>query len=993
MKRIVLLLVLLMVIFPLIAGCTSTPSSSQQGPSGGAGSSSPPGPQSETGKWTRQGYDFLNTRQFQQAIEAFDSAISADPTNVNAWDGKGNALFNLKKSDEAMAAFDKTISLDPGIAPAWVGKGNVFLKLKKTSEATAAFEKAISFDPNNPHAWQGKGEVLLAAGKPQEALEAFNKALSIDPNYKPAQEGKDRALNPSGGTQGNDDTRRGFGLIDQGKNDEALGAFDAAISSDPTNVDAWNGKGNALFNLKKNDEAMAAFDKAISINANYPHAYVGKGNVLFKLGKNNEAMAAFDNAISLDPNLSPAWNGKGNVLVTLGKISDAIEAFNKALSIDPNNKGAQEGKDRALNPESGGRSNDASTNKGFELLDQGMNKEALQEFETALALDLNNSYAWQGKGTALNRLRYRDGEALTCFERSLAINPDNAYAWTGKGQSLYGLEKYQESITALEQALSIDETDAVSWTTKGMSLVRLGRCEEAKTAFRKAISIKPHPPMAEQGMINADNPDFCKLMETPLPGIIGSPGFVTVNKNYSARMAYTSSLKQPLNIAVAPDGTIYIRLQDNSVVLIDPGSGNVIKTTYLDPKDPVIQKHFSFSLTNSEIDRAISQKGIEYESRFSDGTIVKRGQDGSQTKIVTGLSPEPIHIDFGPDGNLYFSDRVYTFAKVDPEGGAVQPVEFIRKLQSETFSLKDFGFEPKGTVLFLNPTTGSVVRVSLENQSVQIVVPSTLNSPVLAISTDRKIFAGRVADYPLEVSKIVQVENGAITRTVATVPGQLKAIAFGKDGTLYGTSYALAPDRQSDEFWLYKINNDGTLQTLVNEKNGPQVPCLYTLSVDPVSGDFIGFDTKSNRVAKFPAGGGKETLIGPVMSYPVWTGRALVDSDGAIWLLVIPTEGELHGPSVPRELYYISPTGESKRIATLPVNGCCTMETMAIGPDHAAYIILGPEFILVRVQSNGTIEQIAQNLPVDPLGITVDGNGRIVFTSQVGIHELIPQTS
>jgi len=146
-------------------------------------------------------------------------------------------------------------------------------------------------------------------------------------------------------------------------------------------------------------------------------------------------------------------------------------------------------------------------------------------------------------------------------------------------------------------------------------------------------------------------------------------------------------------------------------------------------------------------------------------------------------------------------------------------------------------------------------------------------------------------------------------------------------------------------------------------------------------------------VAKFPAGGGKETLFGPVMSYPVWTGRALVDSDGAIWLLVMPTEGELYGPSVPRELYYISPTGESKRIATLPSKSCCTMETMAIGPDHAAYIILSPEFILVRVQSNGTIDQIAQNLPVDPLGITVDGNGRIVFTSQVGIHELIPQTS
>jgi hypothetical protein len=39
---------------------------------------------------------------------------------------------------------------------------------------------------------------LAVKGK-EEAVEAFDKALSIDPDLKPAQEGKEQALNPAAG--------------------------------------------------------------------------------------------------------------------------------------------------------------------------------------------------------------------------------------------------------------------------------------------------------------------------------------------------------------------------------------------------------------------------------------------------------------------------------------------------------------------------------------------------------------------------------------------------------------------------------------------------------------------------------------------------------------------------------------------------------------------------------------------------------------------------
>jgi len=280
---------------------------------------------------------------------------------------------------------------------------------------------------------------------------------------------------------------------------------------------------------------------------------------------------------------------------------------------------------------------------------------------------------------------------------------------------------------------------------------------------------------------------------------------------------------------------------------------------------------------------------------------------------------------------------------------------------------------------------------SLKDEKLEVVVTGALNSTALAISPNGKIFVGQTAEYPIKPSCIVRLEADGTTSVVAEVPGLLRAIAFAPDGTLYGTSSKYYPDRGYDEFWLYQVLDDGTIKMIINRSQGPQVYQLGTLSVDPVSGDLVGFDERSKRVVRLSPDGKQESSLGPVVTYPVWSGRVAVDSDGAVWLLVIADEGQPTALSVNRELYYISPSGEAKLITKLPsLHGSCTLETMAVGPDKAAYIILGPEFDLVRVHSDGNVETLASRLPVDPLGIAVGRTGGIIFTSADGIFLLQP---
>ena len=114
-----------------------------------------------------------------------------------------------------------------------------------------------------------------------------------------------------------------------------LGVLCAPAFGQTTAID-WNDKGNVLVDQGKYDEAIKAYDKAIEINPQLAEVWNNKGLALYHQGKYSEAIQAYDRAIEINPQLAEAWYNKGNALKLLGRTTEADAAFAKAGELGDN---------------------------------------------------------------------------------------------------------------------------------------------------------------------------------------------------------------------------------------------------------------------------------------------------------------------------------------------------------------------------------------------------------------------------------------------------------------------------------------------------------------------------------------------------------------------------------------------------------------------------------------------------------------------------------
>jgi protein O-mannosyl-transferase len=168
---------------------------------------------------------------------------------------------------------------------------------------------------------------------------------------------------------------------EQGKVDEAIEHYTAAIQIKPDFTEAHNNLGRVMMQQGKLEEAAKHLNEALRIDSDFPVAYINLGGVLVRQGKLDEAIGHLTEALRVDPDSAEAHGNLGYILMRQGKLDKAVKHLNKTLRIRP---------DFA----------EAHSNLGYTLMRQGkLLDEAVKHFTEAMRIkpdwsDPVNNLAW-----------------------------------------------------------------------------------------------------------------------------------------------------------------------------------------------------------------------------------------------------------------------------------------------------------------------------------------------------------------------------------------------------------------------------------------------------------------------------------------------------------------------------------------------------------------------------------------------------------------------
>jgi len=132
------------------------------------------------------------TGAFREAADAYRQAIPIDDNNAETQYSLGLVLNKLNRTDEEIVAYRRAIALRPDYVNAIERLGLALFRQKRFSEAAGAFDQLKNYKPDGK-TYNYLGESLLEGGKFDESVEAFNTAVNSDPSLDKARYNLGRA--------------------------------------------------------------------------------------------------------------------------------------------------------------------------------------------------------------------------------------------------------------------------------------------------------------------------------------------------------------------------------------------------------------------------------------------------------------------------------------------------------------------------------------------------------------------------------------------------------------------------------------------------------------------------------------------------------------------------------------------------------------------------------------------------------------------------------
>jgi superkiller protein 3 len=201
--------------------------------------------------------------------------------------GRRSSLRGTQEGQEGAAELlARAVEVDPSFALAHYHLGVVHLALGNRWKAAAQFRAATQVDPTLPEPFKALGDLFLSSPRRlyDQAIEAYQRAITLRPHYADAQVGM------------------GDAKASKGDNEGAIGHYQKALLLDPLNARVHFALGKIYYNEKGlYYEAVGAYKKAIELDQQFLEARMGLGEIYEEKGLYKDAVAEYKKIIDVEP--------------------------------------------------------------------------------------------------------------------------------------------------------------------------------------------------------------------------------------------------------------------------------------------------------------------------------------------------------------------------------------------------------------------------------------------------------------------------------------------------------------------------------------------------------------------------------------------------------------------------------------------------------------------------------------------------------------------
>ncbi len=399
-------------------------------------------------------------QRFKPAISTFKKATDVDPSFYLSWRYLGISLRNSQRYEEALIAYQSAISKQSNDVALYVEQGDILVELSRFSDGINSYTEAIKLKSNHPWIYVNRGLAYKRQKQYDRAVGDYDRAIQLDPQLASPY------LN------------RSNIFIQNQQYERAMDDCNRAIQINPQFAPAYMNRGVIYMKQKQYRQAINEYNRSIqlgSVKSQLIMAYSNRGFAYKEQKQYDQAMSDYNQAIQLDRQFATAYYNRGNIYADLEQYDKAITDFDRAISLY-NDKFQQ--------------SELAVTyhDRGSVYVAKQQNNKAFKDYNRAIQLDPKLSMAYANRGDMYLKSQQYDN-AMADYNRAIQINPEVAKVYANRGNIYADNKQYSEAIADYDRAIQLNSTDPRFYYNRGFTYFEQKQYSQAKADVKKAADL------------------------------------------------------------------------------------------------------------------------------------------------------------------------------------------------------------------------------------------------------------------------------------------------------------------------------------------------------------------------------------------------------------------------------------------------------------------------------------------------------------------------